>query len=272
MKTRQSKIIDSVSDNVRAALGTLRKSGGPLTETIRTIAQDVMRRAVDDGTDLSHAANGFMLGVLSGTKEARKDILDTIRQTACVAMEEAGAVGGSLEEAALGLLAGAIHGAKEFKLEVQGASSAATDGVLKAAETAIRTKVPSSFETSGKPCNHANDAVQKPGLTSLKQIDGKSSNKLMKKRSHSQPEKHRLAPVSTDPKLDARLGPDEPLDQANALAGEAPGVAAREEEAQTSGHRISNIEPDDEHNNEDLTEEGMQGYMHSSLTKPRKTK
>jgi hypothetical protein len=95
----------------------------------------------------------------------------------------------------------------------------------------------------------------------------------MKKRSPSSTsKKHRLAPLSTDPKPDDRLGPDEPLDQANALAGEAPGVAAREEEAQTSGHRVSNIEPDDEHNNENLTEEGMQGYMHGSLTKPRKTK
>jgi hypothetical protein len=94
----------------------------------------------------------------------------------------------------------------------------------------------------------------------------------MKKRSHSPSKKHRLAPLSSDPKPDDRLGPDEALDQANALAGEAVGVAAREEEVKTSGHRVSNIEPDDEHNNEDLTEEGMQGYMHGSLTKPRKTK
>jgi hypothetical protein len=96
--------------------------------------------------------------------------------------------------------------------------------------------------------------------------------KLMKKSPNSRSKKYKLTPVSTEPKPDDRLGPDEPLDQANVLAGEAPGVAARAEEAQTSGHRVNKIEPDDEHNNEDLTEEGLQGYMHGSLTKPRKTK
>ena len=69
-----------------------------------------------------------------------------------------------------------------------------------------------------------------------------------------------------------QLGPDEPLDEANAnAASEAPGIAAREAEVPTSDHRISKIEPDDEHNNENLVEEGLQGYMHDSLTKPRKT-
>jgi len=71
---------------------------------------------------------------------------------------------------------------------------------------------------------------------------------------------------------DDRLGSDEPLDEANAPEGEAPGTAVGEEEVLSSDHRISKIEPDDEHNNENLIEEGLQGHMHESLTKPRKTK
>ena len=68
-----------------------------------------------------------------------------------------------------------------------------------------------------------------------------------------------------------RLGPDEPLDEANVQESAAPGIAAGEEEVSASDHRVSKIEPDDEHNNENLIEEGLQGYMHDSLTKPRKT-
>jgi hypothetical protein len=97
----------------------------------------------------------------------------------------------------------------------------------------------------------------------------------MKKSSHkSVPKKHKSPSRQTKLAIvpDDRIGPDEPVDQANAFAGKAPGVAAREEAAETSGHRVRNIEPDDEHNNEDLIEEGMQGFMHGSLTKPRKTK
>ena len=70
---------------------------------------------------------------------------------------------------------------------------------------------------------------------------------------------------------DDRIGPDEPLDEANAYEGKAPGTAAGEVEVQTSGHRLRKMEPDDEHNNENLIEEGVQGYMRGSLTKPRKT-
>jgi hypothetical protein len=67
-----------------------------------------------------------------------------------------------------------------------------------------------------------------------------------------------------------RLGPDEPLDETNGQEGEAPGIAAGEKEIPTSDHRLSKIEPDDEYNNENLIEEGLQGYMHDSLTMPRK--
>jgi hypothetical protein len=68
-----------------------------------------------------------------------------------------------------------------------------------------------------------------------------------------------------------RLGPDEPLDEANVQAGGTPVLGVGEEEVPTSDHRVSKIEPDDEHNNENLIEEGLQGHMHGSLTKPRKT-
>ena len=67
-----------------------------------------------------------------------------------------------------------------------------------------------------------------------------------------------------------QLGPDEPLDEAKGQEGEIPGLAVGEEEVPTSDHRFRKIEPDDEHNNENLIEEGLQGYMHDSLTKPRK--
>jgi hypothetical protein len=73
---------------------------------------------------------------------------------------------------------------------------------------------------------------------------------------------HRL--VNPSIVSDDRLGSDEPLDEAN---GSAAGV----NEVQVSDHRVRKIEPEDEHNNENLTEEGLQGHMHGSLTKPRKT-
>jgi len=67
-----------------------------------------------------------------------------------------------------------------------------------------------------------------------------------------------------------RLGSDEPLDVARGPDVETSGIAFGDEEVPTSDHRVSKIEPDDEHNNENLIEEGLQGYMHDSLTKPRK--
>jgi hypothetical protein len=69
--------------------------------------------------------------------------------------------------------------------------------------------------------------------------------------------KAKSPPPSVRPKLapDDRLVPDQPLDETKADAGD---------------HRIPKIEPNDEHNAEELIEEGMQGYMHGSLTKPRK--
>ena len=69
---------------------------------------------------------------------------------------------------------------------------------------------------------------------------------------------------------DDRIGSDEPLDEANSQGGEASGTAVGEEEVLSPDHRVSKIEPDDEHNNENLIEEGVQGYMRGSLTKPRK--
>jgi len=69
---------------------------------------------------------------------------------------------------------------------------------------------------------------------------------------------------------DDRLGPDERLDEANEQEGTRPSIAVGEKIVPSSDHRVSKIEPDDEHNNEDLIEEGLQGYMHDSLTKPRK--
>ena len=70
---------------------------------------------------------------------------------------------------------------------------------------------------------------------------------------------------------DDRIGSDEPLDEANEHEGEAPGPTTETEGILTSDHRIRNIEPGDEHKNENLIEEGLQGYLRGSLTKPRKT-
>jgi hypothetical protein len=81
--------------------------------------------------------------------------------------------------------------------------------------------------------------------------------------------KHAHQPAKSIIASNDRLGPDEPLDEANGQ--EIPGTAVGEKEVLTSDHRVSKIEPDDEHNNENLIEEGLQGYMHDSLTKPRKT-
>ena len=69
---------------------------------------------------------------------------------------------------------------------------------------------------------------------------------------------------------DDRLGSDEPLDEANSQGGEASVTAVGEDEVLSPDHRVSKIEPDDEHNNENLIEQGLQGHMHDSLTKPRK--
>jgi hypothetical protein len=78
--------------------------------------------------------------------------------------------------------------------------------------------------------------------------------------------KNKSARLHVNPSIvsDDRLGSDEPLDEAN---GSATGV----KEVQASDHRVRKIEPEDEHNNENLIEEGLQGHMHGSLTKPRKT-
>ncbi len=73
---------------------------------------------------------------------------------------------------------------------------------------------------------------------------------------------HRLVNPIIHP--DDRLGSDEPLDEVN---GSAKGV----KEVQASDHRVRKIEPEDEHNNEILIGEGLQGYMRGSLTKARKT-
>jgi len=70
---------------------------------------------------------------------------------------------------------------------------------------------------------------------------------------------------------DDRLGSNEPLDEANAKKGESPDFAAGVDEIQSSDHRIRKIEVEDEHTNEVLIEEGLQGRMKGSLTKPRKT-
>jgi len=70
---------------------------------------------------------------------------------------------------------------------------------------------------------------------------------------------------------DDRIGSNEPLDEANAHAGETPDFAAGVDEVQTSDHRVRKIEAEDEHTNEILIEEGLQGHMSGSLTKPRKT-
>jgi hypothetical protein len=70
---------------------------------------------------------------------------------------------------------------------------------------------------------------------------------------------------------DDRLGANEPTDEANAHEGDATDSAAEVDEDQTSDHRVRKIEAEDEHTNEVLIEEGMQGQMSGSLTKPRKT-
>ena len=70
---------------------------------------------------------------------------------------------------------------------------------------------------------------------------------------------------------DDRIGPDEPLDEATRQKSDTQGSVVEKGEVPESDHRVSKIEPDDEHNNENLIEEGLQGYMHDSLTKPRKT-
>jgi hypothetical protein len=164
MKTKPLGIIETVKKDVVAVLNGTSKSSTPIIDIVGIVARDVFHRAVKDGIDLGHTANGFMLGVLYGTREAGRDVLDTIRQTAEVAMVEAAGAGGNIEAAALGLLAGAIHGAKEFGIEVQGASSAATDGVLKAADqsksstTSVTHKAPSVGE----------GLVKKPDLAASK--------------------------------------------------------------------------------------------------------
>jgi hypothetical protein len=71
--------------------------------------------------------------------------------------------------------------------------------------------------------------------------------------------------------LEDAFVPDIPADEPD-LAAEQFAVVAREDEAASSGGRVEPIETDDEHIAENLIEEGLQGYMHGSLRKPRKTK
>ena len=71
--------------------------------------------------------------------------------------------------------------------------------------------------------------------------------------------------------LEDAFVPDVPSDEPD-LAVEQFAVVARDDEATSSGGRVEPIQPDEEGNAESLIEEGLQGYMHGSLTKPRKTK
>jgi hypothetical protein len=99
---------------------------------------------------------------------------------------------------------------------------------------------------------------------------------LMKKHPHSTKQKKKSSPSLSSKEI---IGPDDPLneevspDEVEILAEEQPVVSGREEEATTSGHQIPKIEPNDENNAQELIEEGLHGYMHTSLTKPlRKSK
>jgi hypothetical protein len=94
----------------------------------------------------------------------------------------------------------------------------------------------------------------------------------MKKSSHPSTSKKKASPSLKEiSPLDDPLVSDNPVDETN-LAVDQFAVAAREDEATSSGGRVEPIQPDEEGNAESLIEEGLQGYMHGSLTKPRKTK
>ncbi len=56
---------------------------------------------------------------------------------------------------------------------------------------------------------------------------------------------------------------DAPVDEPE-VAADQFAVAAREDEASSSGHRVEPIEEDDEHNAEKLVEEGLHGYVRAS--------
>ena len=56
---------------------------------------------------------------------------------------------------------------------------------------------------------------------------------------------------------------DAPLDEPD-VAADQFAVAARGDEATSTGHRVEPIEEDDEHNAEKLIEEGLHGYVRAS--------
>ena len=94
----------------------------------------------------------------------------------------------------------------------------------------------------------------------------------MKKSSHPSTSKKKASPSpKKNAPIENPLIADNPADEPN-LAVEQFAVVAREDEATSSGGRVEPIQPDEEGNAESLIEEGLQGYMHGSLTKPRKTK
>jgi hypothetical protein len=101
----------------------------------------------------------------------------------------------------------------------------------------------------------------------------KSSRRIESKKVTSRGSgKSKPAPVPANPPIasDDRLGSDEPVDEAASREGKVAGTTPASDGVETADHRVRKIEPDDEHNNENLIEEGMQGYMRGSLTKARK--
>jgi hypothetical protein len=137
VKTITETLASTIKDKDTGKVGT------SMPDTIADVAGGAVRGSVQIGADLGHAAQGIMVGVLRGTKEAGAEVMGTISHTAHVAIRDTAVVGGNLEAAATGLVQGAIAGAKELGVSAEDAAAAAASGALKGAgevsSTALKT-------------------------------------------------------------------------------------------------------------------------------------
>lgn len=130
-------IFNAAMDEVSGALSTVFKdtgrAGSAFIGALADIAHEVLRGALEIGSDLGLAAKGVLLGTLRATRETGLEALRTISDTAGAIVKSAYEVAGNLGKVAKGVVEGAIHAAKDLGLDVEDAASAAGRGALKAA-------------------------------------------------------------------------------------------------------------------------------------------
>jgi hypothetical protein len=154
--------VSTITQTLAGRIHDSGQAGTSVTDAIADVARGAVRATVQVGADMGHAAQGIMLGVLRGTKEARAEVTSTISHTAHVAIRDTAAAGGDLEVAATGLVRGAIAGAKELGVSAEDAAAAAASGALKAAGEVGSTALQTVRKAVSKPIAGVKLAPKEP--------------------------------------------------------------------------------------------------------------